>query len=108
MNNKFKGLKVDEIKYFSYDSYEGVIITWSGNRGKRLKDKEVYEFGEYTLLYDKESKSYSGDSERMDFDSKEFLQYLLNQIEIKEDSIEKGIQFLIKMRDNFDKIKVNN
>lgn len=108
MNNKFRGLKAEGVEYFNHDSYEGVIITWSGNRGKKLKDKEVYEFGGYTLLYDKESKSYSGDSERMDFDSKEFLQYLLNQIEIKEDSIEKGIQFLIKMRDNFDKVKVNN
>ena len=108
MNNKFRGLKAEGVEYFNHDSYEGVIITWSGSRGNKIKEKEVYEFGEYTLIYDKESKSYSGDSEIMDYDSKEFLQYLLNQIEIKEDSLERGIQFLIRIRDNFDKVKLIN
>ena len=108
MDNRFRGLKAEGVEYFSHKNYEGVIITWSGNRGNKIRDKEVYEFGEYTIIYNKELKEYSGDSERMDFDSKEFLQYLMNQIEIEENSLEKSIQFLLRVRDNFDKIKVIN
>ena len=108
MNNRFKGLKVHGVEYFSHRTYEGVTITWSGNRGNKLKEKEVYEFGEYTLLYDRESKEYLGDSERMDEDSKEFLQYLFNQLDIKENSLEKGIQFIKRVTDNFDRVKVIN
>ena len=108
MDNRFRGLKAEGVEYFSHKNYEGVIITWSGNRGNKIRDKEVYEFGEYTIIYNKELKEYSGDSERMDFDSKEFLQYLMNQIEIEENSLEKSIQFFLRVRDNFDKIKVIN
>lgn len=44
----------------------------------------------------------------MDEDSKEFLQYLLNQLDIKENSLEKGIQFIKRVTDNFDRVKVIN
>ena len=106
--NRFKGLKTEGVEYFNHKEYEGITITWSGNRGNKIRDREVYEFGEYNIIYNKKSKEYLGDSERMDYESKEFLQYLIDQIEIKGDSLEKGIQFLEKVIDNFDKIKVIN
>lgn len=108
MNSKFEGLKVEGIEYFNHKEYEGVTIMWSGNRGNKIKDREIYEFGEYNIIYDKELGEYSGDSECMDYDSKEFLQYLMNQIDIKDDSLEKSIQFLLRVRENFDKIKIIN
>ena len=106
--NRFRGLKTEGVEYFNHKEYEGITITWSGNRGNKIRDREVYEFGEYNIIYNKESKEYLGDSERMDYESKEFLQYLIDQIEIKGDSLEKGVQFLKKVIDNFDKIKVIN
>ena len=108
MDNKFEGLKAEGIEYFNHKEYEGVTITWSGSKGNKIRDREIYEFGEYNIIYDKELGEYSGYSEYMDYDSKEFLQYLLNQIDIKGDSLEKGIKFLVRVRDNFDRIKVIN